>query len=55
MISLLCRSQVTMASATPQGLGNAAWALVVLEWRPALTWRTAFLRHASQVGGCCLN
>ena len=37
-----------MASATPQGLGNAAWALVILERRPSATWRAAFLRYASQ-------
>ena len=37
-----------MASATPQGLANAAWALVVLERRPPPSWRTPFLLHASQ-------
>ena len=37
-----------MASATPQGLGNAAWALVILERQPSASWRTAFLRYASQ-------
>lgn len=37
-----------MASATPQGLANAAWALVVLERRPPPSWRAPFLLHATQ-------